>query len=272
MAGRGGSAGRAILPLGRGHGRRPRRRSRALDAKLDDYFTRCRLAAFDPRAAEPLNPPLAAYAALAAQAMRAGARRGRGAAAGADRGRAAPAARGRAQPRLGGGASRAFARRSSCRCWASATSLTEEDVAGAQGDASPPSSLARAQAGAPRSSRSASRAFARSPASEPAPAHRRADRPRQGARARDERDRRGREAGRASARPLPLLNNFVSFRDFYTRSEQGGVPGRHALSRWPQLRPLRHGRGRGKHAQLADPEPDLPGLLRLHAPGRDRRR
>jgi hypothetical protein len=33
--------------------------------QLDDYFTRCRLAAFDPRAAESLNPPLAAYEALA---------------------------------------------------------------------------------------------------------------------------------------------------------------------------------------------------------------
>ncbi|HXP30227.1 MAG TPA: hypothetical protein VN832_03995 [Stellaceae bacterium] len=41
----------------------------ALDAKLADYFTRCRLAQYDPRAAEPLNPPLAAYEALAAQAI-----------------------------------------------------------------------------------------------------------------------------------------------------------------------------------------------------------
>ena len=36
-----------------------------LSDKLDDYFTRCRLAAFDPRAGDALNPPLAAYAALA---------------------------------------------------------------------------------------------------------------------------------------------------------------------------------------------------------------
>ena len=41
----------------------------ALDAKLGDYFTRCRLAQYDPRAAEPLNPPLSAYEALAAQAI-----------------------------------------------------------------------------------------------------------------------------------------------------------------------------------------------------------
>lgn len=32
--------------------------------KVDDYFTRCRLAAFDPKAAEPLNPPAATYQAL----------------------------------------------------------------------------------------------------------------------------------------------------------------------------------------------------------------
>ena len=34
-------------------------------AKVDDYFTRCRLATFDLRAAEPLNPALAEYEALA---------------------------------------------------------------------------------------------------------------------------------------------------------------------------------------------------------------
>ncbi|MBI3517397.1 MAG: hypothetical protein HY060_25475, partial [Proteobacteria bacterium] len=39
----------------------------ALADKLDDYFTRCRLAAFDPRAAAALNPPVAAYEALSAQ-------------------------------------------------------------------------------------------------------------------------------------------------------------------------------------------------------------
>jgi hypothetical protein len=38
----------------------------ALRPKIDDYFTRCRLASFDPRAAEPLNPPIAGYEALAA--------------------------------------------------------------------------------------------------------------------------------------------------------------------------------------------------------------
>ncbi len=42
---------------------------RSIAAKLDDYFTRCRLAAFDPQAVETLNPPLAAYAALAGEAV-----------------------------------------------------------------------------------------------------------------------------------------------------------------------------------------------------------
>ncbi len=37
----------------------------AIKVKVDDYFTRCRLAAFDPRAAEPLNPAPAEYEALA---------------------------------------------------------------------------------------------------------------------------------------------------------------------------------------------------------------
>ncbi len=40
---------------------------RELGPKLDDYFTRNRLAAFDPNAAEALNPPRALYEALAAQ-------------------------------------------------------------------------------------------------------------------------------------------------------------------------------------------------------------
>ncbi len=41
----------------------------ALSDKLDDYFTRCRLATFDPRAGEALNPPLASYEALATEAI-----------------------------------------------------------------------------------------------------------------------------------------------------------------------------------------------------------
>jgi len=40
---------------------------RELGPKLDDYFTRNRLAAFDPTAGEALNPPRALYEALAAQ-------------------------------------------------------------------------------------------------------------------------------------------------------------------------------------------------------------
>lgn len=40
-----------------------------VQAKVDDYFTRCRLAAFDPRAAAALNPAPEAYATLAAHAL-----------------------------------------------------------------------------------------------------------------------------------------------------------------------------------------------------------
>ncbi len=36
----------------------------AVQAKVDDYFARCRLAAFDARAGEALNPPVTVYAAL----------------------------------------------------------------------------------------------------------------------------------------------------------------------------------------------------------------
>ncbi len=40
---------------------------RAVKAKVDDYFTRCRLAAFDPRAANALNPEEKDYVAFAAK-------------------------------------------------------------------------------------------------------------------------------------------------------------------------------------------------------------
>ncbi|HZT51731.1 MAG TPA: hypothetical protein VFA22_07355, partial [Stellaceae bacterium] len=60
----------AILPLGAATADAAAR-VRALRAKLDDYFTRCRLAAFDSRATEALDPPLPAYAALAAQTLEA---------------------------------------------------------------------------------------------------------------------------------------------------------------------------------------------------------
>ncbi len=41
----------------------------AVSAKVDDYFTRCRLAAFDERAAAALNPADTTYAGLAVQAL-----------------------------------------------------------------------------------------------------------------------------------------------------------------------------------------------------------
>lgn len=40
--------------------------------KIDDYFTRCHLAEFDPRAGEPLNPALTEYEALASKNLSAG--------------------------------------------------------------------------------------------------------------------------------------------------------------------------------------------------------
>ena len=41
----------------------------AVRDKVDDYFTRCRLAAFDERAAAALNPADTTYAGLAVQAL-----------------------------------------------------------------------------------------------------------------------------------------------------------------------------------------------------------
>ena len=56
----------AILPLGRLDACR-RRRFQAVKAKVDDYFTRCRLAAFDPRAVSALNREEKEYLAFAAK-------------------------------------------------------------------------------------------------------------------------------------------------------------------------------------------------------------
>jgi hypothetical protein len=44
----------------------------AVRAKVDDYFARCRLAAFDPRAVEGLNAPVAAYGMLGERVIAAG--------------------------------------------------------------------------------------------------------------------------------------------------------------------------------------------------------
>lgn len=57
-----------VLPLGEG----TTNAAAVLDAvaaKVDDYFARCRLAAFDERAAEMLNPPVTVYAALGNRAI-----------------------------------------------------------------------------------------------------------------------------------------------------------------------------------------------------------
>jgi hypothetical protein len=56
--------GAAVLPLGEATGTAAAAWE-AVRAKIDDYFTRCRLAEFDPRAADPLNPSAADYATLA---------------------------------------------------------------------------------------------------------------------------------------------------------------------------------------------------------------
>ena len=54
----------AILPFGDGTQEAAAVYGR-LKNKIDDYFTRCGLAAYDPRAAEPLNPAAATYETLA---------------------------------------------------------------------------------------------------------------------------------------------------------------------------------------------------------------
>lgn len=63
---------RSVLPLGDGTAAAAAAIA-ALRAKIDDYFTRCGLAAYDAKAAEALNPALASYEALAAHDLKAGA-------------------------------------------------------------------------------------------------------------------------------------------------------------------------------------------------------
>jgi hypothetical protein len=62
---------RSILPLGDGTAAAQAALA-GLRAKIDDFFTRCRLAAYDPRAVEALNPPLAAFEALGGREVDAG--------------------------------------------------------------------------------------------------------------------------------------------------------------------------------------------------------
>lgn len=58
-------AAATVLPLGEAGTAAAAAAVAAVAGKVDDFFTRCRLAAFDARAAEPLNPPATAYLALA---------------------------------------------------------------------------------------------------------------------------------------------------------------------------------------------------------------
>ena len=59
-----GEAGGSLLPLGE-HTAAAAAAFEAVQAKVDDWFTRCRLAAFDARAAESLDAALQAYAEMA---------------------------------------------------------------------------------------------------------------------------------------------------------------------------------------------------------------
>ncbi|MFO0758787.1 MAG: hypothetical protein U0359_20010 [Byssovorax sp.] len=60
--------GEGVLPLGEAT-TAAAEAVRAVKAKVEDYFARCRLAAFDARAAGPLNRDEAAYAALASKVL-----------------------------------------------------------------------------------------------------------------------------------------------------------------------------------------------------------
>lgn len=62
------AAAATVLPLGEATADAAATVAR-LQPKLDDYFTRCRLVRYDAKAADALNPPLAAYAALSAETL-----------------------------------------------------------------------------------------------------------------------------------------------------------------------------------------------------------
>ena len=57
-----------LLPFGDGTGEAMAAFA-AVKGKIDDYFTRCRLAEFDPQASEPLNPAAEQYEALAPEEL-----------------------------------------------------------------------------------------------------------------------------------------------------------------------------------------------------------
>ncbi len=238
----------------------------AVREKVEDYFTRCRLAAFDERAAAALNPADTAYAELSLQSL--------------DAASAAVAAlplalvgAGRALP-LAVGLNPAWeARIAALRdqvvipILGAREALTQaewEDLAGrfaahrawVGGDAGQPGGGAagrrRARAARRRHLRRAHPPDRRGP--------RRRDRGRPG--------RCARAPGALQPRPRPPAAQLRHPERLLLAPRQGHLPGRHALPRPAQLRALpargRHGPPRRARAAVGH----LPGVLRVPAPGR----
>ena len=125
----GEASGASVFPLG------PERTAAAVTAisaarpKVDDYFGRCRLAAFDPRAAAVAEPRRRGVPGDRRPGHDHHRRRGRRIPARAGRGEQAAAALRSRQPRARGGAGRAAGRRRDAAAGPARRSLTEEDWA-----------------------------------------------------------------------------------------------------------------------------------------------
>ena len=235
---------------------------KAVKAKVDDYFARCRLAAFDPRAISALNRQEAEYVALAAKELTVELGGNRQLSAGANRRRQAVAAGGRRQSRLGrrarGAASAAIQPLLGDR-----TALTEADWAALCARAGAVRGLVHQQSRRRRWKNSGCKRLREILASDAKAridvliAKDKALEPEANAIA------AGGKTDPLQPRPVHAVREFCQFQEFLQPQGAGDLPGGAAVSGPAQLRFVPHGGGRGQTRRDGRLGGRLSGLLRI---------
>ena len=242
---------------------------KAVRAKVDDFFARCRVAGFDPRAVAALNRPESEYVALATKESDGQRRRNRQPSARANRRRKSPAAGRRRESRVGRRAGRA----ASLRRQAAARRKEFHHrirLGGVERQARAVRGVVRRQGR--RGGRETRRqARARNPRGRCKGENHRAHREGQGAGAGSQRHFRRGEAGALSPRPARALPEFRQLQEFLQPRNPGDFPGGAAVSGPARVRPLHHGRGRRQTQRDGRAGGQLSGLLRLRAQGHGRK-
>ena len=212
-------ADKAVLPLGDATAAAVAA-VKAVKAKVDDYFTRCRLAAFDPRAGNALNREEKEYLAFAAKDLTITSARDRRFPAGARGGRQAAAADAGRQPGLGRRGGQVLSTDAVKPLLGDKTALTEAEWGQLLAKLGPLRVLVRrqgrrlggeARAGTASAKSWPARPRRRSPSSSPRTrAWNRSSPPLP----------RWRSSPAITATSISCCNNFVSFRDFYGRKDK----------------------------------------------------